>query len=159
MRLSVADKARARAVADRFLRRSRGKLTKREANELGKRYGVDLHWRFLGTSGDKLALRRPDFMVHLWSTLSFNGWPLFSDAFKNERRAPLRYSWLPFGGGEVARHMAYYFAWLGPQSGRWPGDRMAFDPTVENAVGHSGTWRVACALDCPCGKCWRPSEA
>ena len=121
MRRTEADKVRARAVANRFMRRSRGKLTKREANQLGNQYGIDLHWRFLGTSGDKLASRKPGYMAQLWAQRCFERWPTPGESFKSERRAPIRYSWLPFGSGWLANHMAYYFAWLGPQSGRWPG--------------------------------------
>jgi hypothetical protein len=146
----------------RFLRRSGGKLTKKEARELGTRYGTDLHWKYMRTMGDKIALRdastvTPDGRIEgegsflrLWRRDSFGF------VFSAERRAPRRWASSDYAGNEIARHMGYYFGWLGPQSGIWPGDFLAFDTTIDDVIGRERGWRVACAPDCPCGRCWRP---
>ena len=130
----------------RFMRKAHGRIGKRAARELGRLYGGDLHWKYLGVSGDKLASREPGGFVKLWDRY-------LGLAFKRERRA------VPCVGSarETARHMAFYFAWLGPSSGRWPGDSLVFDAQPgPYSNGRAYGWRVACAADCPCGRCWRP---
>ncbi len=137
-------------ATNRFLRRAKGRITKKDARELGKRYGSDLHWKYMRVSGDKLAMRRPGDFARIWSEY-------LGEVFKRERRAPRRWTH-GVNGPETARHLAFYFAWLGPSSGMWPGDRLAYDADHQGGGYRKGAWLVACASDCPCGKCWRPRE-
>lgn len=152
MKLSTHDKARIETVTARFVRKADGRINKREAKELARRYAVDVHWRFLRTDGDKLALRAPGDFARRWEE-----W--LGETFKRERRAPRRWASVTFNGNETARHMGYYFGWLGPQSGMWPGDSLAWDPDYQVCDGRVGAWRVAHAKDCACGACWRPAPA
>lgn len=84
----------------RFYRRAAGRITKKEAEKIGRRYGLDIHWKYMGSSGDKLSFRKAG-EFHM-------GW---------EQKA--RY-WRE----DATRHVAYYFCWYGPNSGIWPGDKL-----------------------------------
>lgn len=146
----------------RFERRAKGRIGKKEIRELGRLYGEDLHWKYLRTSGDKLALRQPttedapSSFIALWN----EG---FGRTFKVERRQPRRWPTSSYAGPETARHFGYYFGWLGPSSGLWPGDSLVFVETRENWAGHAGAWVVRCAPDCPCSRhcavCRTPADA
>lgn len=84
----------------RFYRHAAGRLTKKECAKLGALYGGDVHWKFLGSMGDKLAQRKPGEFAASWA------------AYKTHWRA------------DAARHLAYFFWWYGPNSGMWPGDTL-----------------------------------
>ncbi len=136
----------------RFVRKANDRIGKRAARELGRLYGSDIHWKYLGVDGDKLAHRAPGDFAKLWAEY-------LGDTFKRQRRAPLRVGHA-IGGHAVNHHMAFYFGWYGPSSGMWPGDTLAFDPSPgPYTCGRARGWRVACAQDCPCGRCWRGEVA
>ncbi len=159
-------KAAIAAWTARFLRRSRGTLTKTEARELGARYGEDLHWKYLRVSGDKLALREPTITCGCGGSCvlcddrglrpgSFLRAWLDHDtphAIASERRMPRRWASSDHTGSAAARHMGYMFGWYGPQSGIWPGDRLVFDERCEFWGGQRGSWVVRCSEDCPCSR-------
>lgn len=174
-RRSERDRRLIEVAAARFYRRARGRITRKDARDLGRLYGGDLHWRFMGSMADKLALREPtrtepcsvcegglcmlcDDLGRVPVEGSFlRAWrEHLSLAFAFERRAPRRWSTSDYAGPETARHFGYFFGWLGPRSGIWPGDRLAWDPSFDDVIGRERGWRVACAPDCPCGRCWRP---
>ena len=105
----------------RFIRKAAGRITKREAMKLGRLYGEDLHWKFLGSSGDNLAKRKPGEFVETWEDARFGS--CIALTFKRDSRAPKR-GHGPYSPDacEIARHMAWLFGWYGPRFGEWPGE-------------------------------------
>ena len=119
----------------RFVRKAAGRITKREAAKLGRLYGEDIHWKFLGSSGDRLEGRKPGDFAEVWKDARWCD--SIANAFKSERRAPNHFG--PHGK-ETTRHLAL-FCWYGPSSGCWPGEKFVFN-------GTSGARRVVCGLSC-----------
>jgi hypothetical protein len=132
----------------RFIRKARKRINKRECAKLGRRYGADIHWKYLGKDGDNLAKRLPGDFERSWKESRYAD--SVANAFKRERREPHRYG---THGTETTRRLAYLFCWYGPSHGQWPGDKYVF--ATNRGEGLSDGWIVACASDCPCGKCYR----
>lgn len=104
----------------RFLRRAAGRIGKREARELGRRW-LDIAVRF---ASDNLEGREP-----------------FAAIFTAEKKR-----WGAPAARDFARSRRARFFHYGPQV--WPGETLVF-------TGRG--WRVQCAPDCACGKCYRPA--
>lgn len=98
--LPMSDKDCVEVATLRFYRRAAGRITKREATKLGRLYGKDLHWKWMGKTGDKLENRRPVTEVFA----SYKKW--HPATWREEVRS---------------RHIDYYFYWYGPRYGEWPG--------------------------------------
>jgi hypothetical protein len=143
VRYTEAQKKRIDTWTARFYRRASGRITKREAETLARRDAGD--WTYLARSADKLALRTP--IAELWG----DGSTFFAREAKRD--------FATYGRGRpsaayrgVDRHVDYLFAWTGFD--REPGSRLLLVGPSSNGCG--GGWRLSCAADCPCGKCWRP---
>jgi hypothetical protein len=109
----------------RFVRKAAGRITKREAAKLGRLYGEDLHWKFLRTSGDKLASRETLEFSKRWGAAKYID--SIGIAFKRERRNVPRYEHTR--GLVTTNHLAFLFWFYGPSSGRWPGESWTFTGT------------------------------
>ncbi len=116
MKFTTTQKAEITTTAARFYRHADGRITKREAQKLGRLYAIDLHWKFMGTSGDKLASRACP--AHRYS---------FAERFAEAKK----HGWL----AEFAQHLKDDMCWYGPNGGLWPGERLVF---VMTAIG--GGW-------------------
>jgi len=100
----------------RFVRRANGRLTKRECAKLGRLYGVDVHWKYLGVSGDQLVNREPNGYATTFKTLKESGHVGYL------RDLPTNLFW-----------------WYGPTGGYiWPGDRLVWDPEKRTSVVVAG---------------------
>ncbi len=104
----------------RFIRKAAGRITKREAAKLGRLYGEDIHWKYLGKSGDKLAFREPGEVAKRWADAKYAD--SIANAFKREARSPKRSE---TRGSETERWISYLFWFYGPSSGRWPGEKFS----------------------------------
>jgi hypothetical protein len=102
-RTRASKKAIVDARAARFFRHAGGRLTRRDARELGRLYS-DSHWRFLGSMGDRLASRQPGDFARRFA--------------ENKRRG-----WLP----EMRANLPNEFYWYGPRFGEWPGEWPVFE--------------------------------
>lgn len=137
------DKSAIAMVTARFVRKAAGRITKREAAKLAKLYAVDIYWKYLGKDGDKLAMRAPGEFAKTFMSAKY-----LDDigiAFKRERRSPMRGG---SRGTETENRLARIFAWYGPNSGMWPGDKLVL------GTGYFGraAWVVEHASDCPCAE-------
>ncbi len=124
MKSEYTKKSIATATA-RFIRKAGKRITKREAAKLGRLYGEDIHWKFLGSMGDKLSAREPGEFAKRWANAKYTD--SIANAFKREARSPRRFN--EVRGSETERWVSFLFWYYGPSSGRWPGDKLVFDGT------------------------------